>query len=53
MNNLEKNFFLIIRPNAFSFNIVSKDYELLYEKEIFYDELNLINNLNQIKKFLN
>ena len=52
MNNLEKNFFLIIRPNAFSFNIVSKDYELLYEKEIFYDELNLINNLNQIKKFL-
>ena len=41
MNNLEKNFFLIIRPNYFSFNIVSKDYELLYEKEIFYDELNL------------
>ena len=52
MNNLEKNFFLIIRGNYFSFNIISKDYEVLYEKETFYDKLNLKNDFNRIKKFL-
>ena len=52
MDNSEKNFFLIIRPNHYSFNIVNKDYEVLHEKEIFYDELNSKNDLNNIKNFL-
>ena len=52
MDNLEKNFFLIIRGNYFSFNIIGEDYEVLYEKETFYDELNLKNDFNRIKKFL-
>lgn len=52
MNNLKKVFFLIIKPNHFAFHVVSEDYKILLNEEIFYNVQNLENNANDIKKFL-
>ena len=52
MDNLKKNFFLIIKPNHFAFHVVSEDYKILLNEEIFYNVQNLENNANVIKKFL-
>ena len=52
MNNLKKIFFLIIKPNHFAFHVVSEDYKILLNEEIFHNVQNLENNLNDIKKFL-
>tara|TARA_A100001035_G_scaffold279391_1_gene280657 strand:- start:2051 stop:2749 length:699 start_codon:yes stop_codon:yes gene_type:complete len=52
MDNLKNNFFLIIKPNLFAFHIVSADRKILYNKEVSYNELNLEDNFDLLKKFL-
>ena len=39
MDDLEKKFFLIIKPNYFAFNVITEDSKILFNEEIFHDDL--------------
>ena len=39
MDDLEKKFFLIIKPNYFAFNVITEDSKILFDEEISHDDL--------------
>ena len=39
MDDLEKKFFLIIKPNYFAFNVITEDSKILINEEVSHDDL--------------
>tara|TARA_B100000900_G_scaffold343672_1_gene307485 strand:+ start:4942 stop:5640 length:699 start_codon:yes stop_codon:yes gene_type:complete len=52
MDNLEKKFFLLVKQNLFAFYVINEDDKILFKNEIFNNSLNLYNNFNKLKTFL-
>jgi len=52
MDDLKKKFFFIIHPTYYTLHVVYDDSKILYEKKFFQDGLDLTNDLDNLKKFL-
>jgi len=52
MDDLKKKFFFIIHPTYYALHVVYDDSKILYEKKFFQDSLDLTNDLENLKKFL-
>ncbi len=53
MDDIKKNFFLIIKHNFIALQAISENYEILINEEIFFNNSNFESEENSIKKFLN
>lgn len=52
MDDLKKKFFLIIKNNHFSIQVISEDDKSLFNEKFTYENINFENSLNILKKFL-
>ena len=53
MDNLKKNFFLVIRPKYYELNVINEKYKTLFKEEFFINDKISENNLDELKNFLN
>ena len=52
MDNLKKKFFLIIKQDYFAIHVISENFEILGNEEMFYEYKNFNDKLDNFKKFL-